>query len=1205
METKLAVQRSLESLRSIPDLRSLFADTLNYQAENRPLVTETWTAQRAAEPLCEGRVVASHDDFRVVYCRLDKLNLTSERPIVNQILRHVSPYALVVFADERNEHWHFVNVKYDEEAEKRRVFRRISVGPDERLHTAVERLATLEIADESIPALALQIAHDKAFDVQPVTRDFYDKYKELFDWTMDVIRGEHGYRETQAFTQQLFNRMMFLYFVQKLYWDENGARRYWLDNDHRYMSRLFNRYKECGKSDEFLSLWLDSLFFQAFCKRFGFQTKDLPQEVKNELATMPWLNGGLFQKNKWDRQGFSVPDLVFERLYKELLEHFNFTVREDTPVDIEVAVDPVMLGHVYENLILEEERGRGGIFYTPATELDFMCRLAVMEYLKGGVPLSDKEVNRLVMDVVTPHELPEYEPGVLAAVSDKLRELKVVDPACGSGAFLVTMMNVVAQVHQFIASRTGHPVNLFELKKRIIADNLYGVDIKEWACRVAELRLWLSLIVETEGRYMDNMYLEPLLPNLDYKIRQGDSLVEEIEGESLSLRGHFATRSARVAKKVNQFIRGKEDYYYNRGDRAEMAAELKQVEMQILWEIIDSKLDVVNRALGALESSAADEFRKQLSFLREEPEQPGLFEETEEARKQRRARREELAEEKQRLLEARTAIGKKEERDYFLWEIDFAEVFQEKEGFDIVIGNPPYVRQEAIAPQNLLPDETTPEIKKQYKEQLIRSVQTLWGQDLKIDRRSDLYIYFYLHGLGLLRPQGVFCFITSNSWLDVGYGAGLQQFLLERIKIKGIYDNLAKRSFAASDVNTIIALFQKPAPGETVADNTARFVAFKKPFEEVTSAATLSTIQGASEPLTTDDYRLRMLTQGDLLVDGLSEQPDTGEVDLSKLRSIYAGSKWGGKYLRAPDIYFTILEKGKDKLVRLGDIAEVRFGIKTGANEFFYLPSKHFDLREDGDVYRLMPKHEGLPSDLAIEREFMRPMLFSLKEVDTVVVDPSRLQFRLFSCPVEYELLRQEGYQAAGYVEWGATLTSRAGVRLPEAPSLRNRSLWYDVGEQEPVDIISNRFIGDRFVFPMGGDFLVCDVFFVARLGRADRWTATALMNSTTTLLTAEVLGRKTYGIGVMYLYGPEINGTLLASPHLVDEEARADLQAALSSMAKRKVGSIWDEVGEPDRRQLDSVVAHVLGLTSQEVKTVYDELVPMVRDRLEKAKSV
>jgi len=151
--------------------------------------------------------------------------------------------------------------------------------------------------------------------------------------------------------------------------------------------------------------------------------------------------------------GFEVPDIVFERLYDELLEHFNFTAREDTPVDIEVAVDPVMLGHVYESLIAEEERGRSGIFYTQPTELYFMCRRALIEYLDGQVPLTTEEIIQLVLDVETPDELPEYDPTALAAERQRLDEVKVVDPACGSGAFLVTMMNVMAQLHRALETR--------------------------------------------------------------------------------------------------------------------------------------------------------------------------------------------------------------------------------------------------------------------------------------------------------------------------------------------------------------------------------------------------------------------------------------------------------------------------------------------------------------------------------------------------------------------------------------------------------------------------------------------------------------------------------------------------------------------------------------------------------------------------------
>jgi methylase of polypeptide subunit release factors len=154
----------------------------------------------------------------------------------------------------------------------------------------------------------------------------------------------------------------------------------------------------------------------------------------------------------------------------------------------------------------------------------------------------------------------------------------------------------------------------------------------------------------------------------------------------------------------------------------------------------------------------------------------------------------------------------------FVWDIDFAEVFGEKGGFDIVIGNPPYVRQEKIAPPDKLRSEVTLEDKRQYKEKLLKSIQTHYPFIKKIDKKSDYYIYFYFHGLSLLNEKGTFCFITSNSWLDVGYGKDLQEFLLKYCHIKAIYDNQAKRSFEHADVNTVIVLLGPPdtkkAPSE-------------------------------------------------------------------------------------------------------------------------------------------------------------------------------------------------------------------------------------------------------------------------------------------------------------------------------------------------------------------------------------------------------
>jgi len=177
------------------------------------------------------------------------------------------------------------------------------------------------------------------------------------------------------------------------------------------------------------------------------------------------------------------------------------------------------------------------------------------------------------------------------------------------------------------------------------------------------------------------------------------------------------------------------------------------------------------------------------------------------------------------------------------------------------------------------------------------------------------------------------CFISSNSWLDVGYGKGLQEILLKYVPIIAIYDNQVKRSFKHADVNTIIALFKAPLKkewGDNLKGNVIKFVNFKKPFEQILYSDIFIELEKINKRTTIDVYQVHPTTQYELYEDGLEKKED-------QLISFYGGNKWGGKYLRAPDIYWKILEKGKGKLVRLGDIAEVRFGIKTGANEFFYV----------------------------------------------------------------------------------------------------------------------------------------------------------------------------------------------------------------------------------------------------------------------------
>ena len=210
-----------------------------------------------------------------------------------------------------------------------------------------------------------------------------------------------------------------------------------------------------------------------------------------------------------------------------------------------------------------------------------------------------------------------------------------------------------------------------------------------------------------------------------------------------------------------------------------------------------------------------------------------------------------------RLVEARGALANARTLP-FVWDIAFVEIFaDDKGGFDIVIGNPPYVRQENILdpkiPREKITDANKKDYNKAYKAKLARSMYQAFPRFFgykrekdvkpnnpaaavshKIDAKSDLYIYFYFHGLSLLNPKGSFCFITSNSWLDVGYGKDLQEFTLKHCHIKQIIDNRSRRSFASADVNTVICLFATPDEKRQLGlDCTTRFVSFNTPFEAI------------------------------------------------------------------------------------------------------------------------------------------------------------------------------------------------------------------------------------------------------------------------------------------------------------------------------------------------------------------------------------
>ena len=1093
-------------------------------------------------------------------------------------------------------------------------FRRYTyfVSPDEPNRTFLDQIGLCNFSSlESII---------EAFSVEKVTEEFFEAYKHAIKIIKDALPKDVEDSKKHAFAQQLLSRILFIYFLQKKGWLK------WKDyeRDPRYIKNLWKKYKEYlerheDKKDTFYSSWLSSLFFGAFNKKSHLIDRELEEEIRESYASMPYLNGGLFAKNELDEMGFHVPDYVFEWLFepseqdkrKGFLEIFNFTIDESSSMDVEVAVDPEMIGKVYESLIAEEERGGSGIFYTPRVEIDLMCRLALVEYLAGRTNIPKEKIIDFVFNPSENRDKLDLQSAI--AIKSALEKVKIVDPAVGSASFLVGMMNILVDLHSELKRKIeNREENLFALKQKIILENLYGVDVKDWAVMVGELRLWLSLIIETDEKYMD-IYTRPLLPNLSFKIRHGDSLVEEIGGIQIALRGGIKKDMPEKIKiRIKELIDRKRDFFSGqRSADLKEVREIERLEHDIFIEILESKISEIEKKINSL--------RNEISRLRNQKDIFGNPDEKSlQAAEEKERQLEELEEEREKYKIAVENLRNKTKKDYFLWEVDFAEVFAEG-GFDIVIGNPPYVRQELIAPPLKNRADYTEEEwrreKTQYKEKLISSVKNIWKNVPKIDKKSDLYVYFYFHGLSLLKEDGIFCFINSNSWLDVGYGACLQEFLLKNMQPIYIIDNLKKRSFRQADVNTVIVLIKRPR--EKLEDYTIKFIAFKEPFEEVLNEDVFKRIESYNQPVFDDeDFRVFPKTKKELLIEGVEipEEESQREMYSRDIEHLpYIGNKWGGKYLRAPEIYFKILEKGRGKLVRLGDIAEVRFGIKTGANEFFYLKPIGMSVKEVVEIAEknpdaLIPVKNGAGWEGEIEARFLKPVIKSLKEIQSIIVEIERLQLCVF---YTHNRISENTSGAHNFIRFGE---ERGYNRKPTCLS---RNPWY-ILPQINGDLLFNMSTGDRYLIPLNSKKFFIDArLYAIKAKNVNLFNLLIVLNNSFLPIYWEVAGRiMTGSLPLLDLKVYELKDTWIFNPNILDIERSKQI---VNEFSKRPIYDIFTELGFdpskpireqepnplPDRKALDDIVFDALGLTEEERKEVYWAVAELVKNRLEKARSV
>lgn len=656
--------------------------------------------------------------------------------------------ALVAFVSPGSSEWRFSLVKSTienvrQESGRFKLTRLFSpakrwsylVGESERSHTAQSMFLPL-IESKQKPALNDLIG---AFDIESVTDEFFAEYKQLFfnvKEAVDLLINSDKLVATEFtekgispvdFSKKLLGQVVFLYFLQKKGWlgvPEEGK---WGNGSKRFLRDLFER--KHVRYRNFFNDVLEHLFYEALAS---------DRSVYDHFSTLfncrlPFLNGGLFDPiggYNWTQTHILLPDELFSNNEKtksgdtgtgilDVFDRYNFTVKEDEPLEKEVAVDPEMLGKVFENLLEVNDRKSTGTYYTPRSVVYYMCQESIVRYLEPHIQhaITDDEIRDFIRLAgysaeneahlaekgketgTYKYQTPACIRNNAKLIDDLLANIKVCDPAIGSGAFPVGILSEIVKLRMmltpYLEKKDGRTA--YNFKRHCIQNSIYGVDIAAGAVEIAKLRLWLSLVVDED----DVNEVKPL-PNLDYKIVTGNSLlrVQEMLFESVD------TETFENMKLT----------FFN-----ETNTDRKKTEKEKIDKILAERSGGVNQ---------------------------------------------------------------------FDFPLYFSEVFSgDNPGFDVVIGNPPYIRLKNLKP--------TPEYEL-YRRQ---------GFDT-YDATGDIYCLFYERGLRITkRGNGYLCFITSNKWLKADYGLKVKDFLSKRNPIT-LIDFASVKIFKKRTIATNILLMQ-------------------------------------------------------------------------------------------------------------------------------------------------------------------------------------------------------------------------------------------------------------------------------------------------------------------------------------------------------------------------------------------------------------
>jgi hypothetical protein len=696
------------------------------------------------------------------------------------------------------------------------------LGPSETCKTAAERFESLS-TEKQITFQALV----NAFSVEKLSNAFFDEYTLHYQKFCDYLQ-ESNFRKSvfnitiptnatkeekdkackpiRDFVKKLLGRIVFLYFVQKKGWLGASDTQY-KDGLTDFIKQLF---KQSGGNDAFYCTWLTKLFFETLNKERNNDDFIMPNGKK---VKVPFLNDGLFDKEKYDEATLTIPATLFHhrdleeiplternknhaRGFLDFLDAFNFTVHEDSPDDHTVAVDPEMLGHIFENL-LEDNKDKGA-FYTPKEIVHYMCQESLTEYLtthlskeytvykeignaqvelfgnesktgqlKMVEQLGDKALNRDDVAYIVKHkDISHLTKAQLKKIDTLLDTVKICDPAIGSGAFPMGLLQEIHAIKEVIAYELQLPWKPADVKENIIQNSVYGVDIEKGAVDIARLRFWLSLVVDEEK--------PRALPNLDYKIVVGDSLVSKFEGEIIEIDWEikegtqaniFGNENVLKRQALLKKITAKQQEYFHATDKQKLAEEIRNLKIEILI----NQLELMINTKG-LEKKPTESGKKAAAQMELWLQTQGW--------KNAMAKLQKLKQNKEAPFE------------HFDWKLDFPEVLNPylvngNAGFDIVIGNPPYVESKKL----------------KHISQFLKKYRVYSGT-------ADLSSYFFEVGISLSKENGLLCLINTNKFFNTGYGKPVRELIIEN-EIKQLINFEQVEVFEGILVSSVIISIKK------------------------------------------------------------------------------------------------------------------------------------------------------------------------------------------------------------------------------------------------------------------------------------------------------------------------------------------------------------------------------------------------------------